>query len=611
MPTYIHENYTEKNKIKINKIELIFISLQSKSNCTYMKYKAILFTAIAFWFTATLVTFSVKANNTADSIRIQMKHLEGQQLLQAHSNLCRLAAGEDSLDNELDALDAYIKEARRQKDIEAEGEARSMQVMCFYNYDLDDKLKETLPNHLEFMRKNALWDCYYNSWNTLIQLLIYQNNLQTALLEASKMYDDAKLNNSNYGIGVSAYCMGSIYQTMQRFKEAKQSLEESIEALNKEEDISLLITSYNTLGETLDGLGQYEELRSMALAWKAVLDNYKERVEAMGYTPSLNGQYLYCTLAATVAELEMGDYKKANKLLSEAKDFAEGRNMVWHYKFLQIQTRYYAATKQYDKAIANNIENMATLKLIGDSISLLSVELQQADLLLATKQYEEAAKLYKSIIPRKDKLRNHELTTQLDELRTIYKVDKLTLKNRIITNRVYFFFISSILLLIVVVLYIVYTISLRRKNRVLFETFAQSQKKEDNLYAVKTNVEDKKLTSEEILYKNLNNLIQSEQLYKDHKVNRTDVASKLNTNHTYLTDAIKQCSDGLTFTEFINRYRLRHAATLLTTKPDLNINEVGEASGFNSRSTYNRLFRSHYGMSPSEFRDIAKEKKMI
>lgn len=87
------------------------------------------------------------------------------------------------------------------------------------------------------------------------------------------------------------------------------------------------------------------------------------------------------------------------------------------------------------------------------------------------------------------------------------------------------------------------------------------------------------------------------------------MASKLSTNRTYLANAVKKCSDGLTFSEFTNRYRLRYAATLLTTSDDLNIYEIGDKSGFNSRSTYNRLFRDYYGMSPSEFRAIAKEKK--
>ena len=576
-----------------------------------MNYKRILFTAIVLWLIASIFTCNIKAATTADSIRAQMQHLSGEHLLQAHSNLCRLAAGEDDIDNELAALSAYIKEANRQNDVEAEGQARSMQMMCYYNYNMVDSLKTALPVSLAFMGKHGLWDHYYNSWNTLVELYLYEDNLQTALFEADKMYADARKNNSNYGIGVSGYCMGCIYQTMQRFSQAEQSFKESIAALTKEEDISLLLSVYNAMGETLDGLGKYEELRSMTLEWKAVLDNYKREAEAKGYTPSLNGRYLYCSLAAAVAEVETGQYDRAAELLYEAEVFAEGRNPVYQYKLLQIQARYYAATNQYDKAIASNNENMAILASVGDSISILTVQLQQAELLFVAGRHKEAAELYKYIIPHKDKLRNHELTAQLDELRTIYEVDKLTLKNKIATNRLYFLLLSISLLLIVVILYIIYAHRLRRKNRVLFDTFLQSQKKEDKLSVIRESVEQEKLNSEEILYNKLNEMIQNDHLFKDQKLKRDDVALRLNTNRTYLADAVKECSDGLTFSEFINRYRLRHAATLLTTNLDLNIYEVGEESGFNSRSTYNRLFQDYYGMSPSEFRAIAKEKNMV
>lgn len=574
-----------------------------------MKYKRILITVVASWLIGSIFISSIKASNIADSIKMQMEHLSGEHLLQAHSNLCRLAAGEDDIDNELATLEAYISEANRQNDVEAEGQARSMQMMCYYNYNMAESLKNALPDNLAFMGQHGLWDHYYNSWNTLVELHLYDDNLQTALLEANKMYADAKEKNSNYGLGVSAYCMGSIYQTMQRFAEAKQSLDESIVALTKEEDISLLLSAYNALGETLDGLGQYEVLRTMTSAWKSVLDTYKREAEAKGYTPSLNGRYLYCTLAATVAEIETGQYDSAAKLLSEAEVLGEGRNPVYRYKFLQVQARYYAATKQYDRAIASNIENMEILVSVGDSISLLTVELQQAELLHAAGEHKEAAELYKQIIPRKDKLRNYELAAQLDELRTVYEVDKLTLKNEIATNRLYFLLVSSVLLLIAMILYIMYNRRLRSKNRILFDTFVESQKKEDKLSVVSEEIEQEKLSNEELLYNKLKNLMRKEHLYRDKKMRKDDVASELNTNRTYLSDAVKQCGDGMTFTEFVNHYRLRYAATLLTSNLEMSIYEIADESGFSSRSTYNRLFLDYYGMSPSEFRDIAKEKK--
>lgn len=142
-----------------------------------MNNKQILFTAFILWLNVGVFIVSIQANDTADSIRIQMKHLSGEHLLQAHSNLCRLAAGEDDIDNELAALSAYINEANRQNDVEAEGQARTMQIMCYYNYNMVDSLKMTLPDNLAFMGQHGLWDNYYSSWNTLVESYLYEDNL--------------------------------------------------------------------------------------------------------------------------------------------------------------------------------------------------------------------------------------------------------------------------------------------------------------------------------------------------------------------------------------------------------------------------------------------------
>ena len=76
---------------------------------------------------------------------------------------------------------------------------------------------------------------------------------------------------------------------------------------------------------------------------------------------------------------------------------------------------------------------MEIITASGDSVSLLTVQTQQADFLLKAGRYKEAAELYNEILPHKDRLRTTELANQLDELHTIFEVDKLTLRNEIIT----------------------------------------------------------------------------------------------------------------------------------------------------------------------------------
>ena len=564
---------------------------------------------ITLLFVITLSVGRMCAITPADSVRTEMKHLQGEQLLQAYRYLCRLAAAEDNMNYELRCIREYLAEALRQKDKEAEAQARVTQLYCYYNYEMTDSIKHYLPEVLSAMKKNGTWDYYYNAWNVLIESYLYEDKVQTALLEAQKMYADARKRKSNYGLGTSTYGMACIYQTMGRFKEAEKTIEESITALSKADEISQLLSAYNVLGEILDGLGKYDKLRAKSAEWKAVIDKYKKEALQKGYTPSLNGRYLYCTLAAAIAELETGHYDRAKGLLQLAEKYAEGRKSVARFKLLQVKARYYAATKQYDRAIACNNENMGIMTAAGDSVSLLTVQMQQADLYTEAGRYKEAAEMYRAIIPHKDKLRNTELANQLDELRTLFEVDKLTLRNEVITTRLYLSLIIVALLLVAVILYIIYTRRLRRKNRALYDSILLYRKTESDMETAARLVPEEELDREGKIYRQLCDLMQNEKIYKNTELNRDILSKQIGTNSVYITNAVRKYADGATISEFINGYRLRHAASLLTNNPDLNINEVEYMSGFNSRATFNRCFRAFYGMSPSEYKSISREKK--
>ena len=564
---------------------------------------------ITLLFVITLYAGEMYAATPADSIRKEMKHLKGEKLLQAYHNLCRLAAAEDNMGYELRCIREYLAESLRQKDKEAEAQARVTQLYCYYNYEMTDSIKHYLPEVLSAMKKNGTWDYYYNAWNVLIESYLYEDKVQTALFEAQKMYADARKRKSNYGLGTSTYGMACIYQTMGRFREAEKTIEESIAALSKADEISQLLSAYNVLGETLDGLRKYEKLREKCAEWKAVIDKYKSEALRKGYTPSLNGRYLYCTLATAVAELETGHYDRAKELLQLADKYAEERKAVAQFKLLQVKARYYTATKQYDRAIACNNENMGIMTAAGDSVSLLTVQMQQADLYTQAGRYKEAAELYSLVIPHKDKLRNTELAKQLDELRTIFEVDKLTLRNEVITTRLYLSLIIVALLLATVVLYIIYTRRLRRKNRALYDSILLYRKAESDMETAARLVPEEELDREGKIYRQLCELMQKEKVYKDTELNRDILSKRIGTNAVYITNAVRKYADGATVNEFINGYRLRHAASLLTNNPDLNINEVEYRSGFNSRATFNRCFRTFFGMSPSEYKAVSKEKK--
>jgi AraC-like DNA-binding protein len=94
-------------------------------------------------------------------------------------------------------------------------------------------------------------------------------------------------------------------------------------------------------------------------------------------------------------------------------------------------------------------------------------------------------------------------------------------------------------------------------------------------------------------------------IYTDTDLDRSRLAQLLGTNEHYITDAISACTDGKSVNGFLNEYRLRYAAHLLATTTDA-VGVIAEVSGF-SRSSFFRVFSDAYGMSPSDYRKVARK----
>ncbi|HCX98964.1 MAG TPA: AraC family transcriptional regulator, partial [Bacteroidales bacterium] len=414
--------------------------------------------------------------------------------------------------------------------------------------------------------------------------------------------------NNNYGLGVSSHSLGIIYQTLQRYDLAIKSFDEAVERLTKEEDISLLLSTYNVLCETLDADQKYTQMLAVAEKWKTTIDDYKRGAEERGLTPMLNGRYMYCYLALTVAHFQTGNTAQAEQYMDIAKELAKRRGMVSQFKLLHIQTRLYEHLGDYDKAIACADTNYQRVIDFGDSVSALTVLENKARILRKAGKGMDAALTYEYVMAAKDSLRNLDMAAQLDELRTMYEVDQLILEKKISKSQLTILFIISLSLVLLLVGYIFYTTRLNRKNKVLYEKIRRVQQAENQVEKTLEHAPEGSLSKEQALFRELNKLFAEKKSFTNHKLGRKELSEMLGTNATYLGIAIKKCAKGMTITEYINRIRLVHAGNLLIDTPQLPVDAVGEESGFNSRSTYFRLFRDYYGMSPSEFRNISKQK---
>ena len=91
----------------------------------------------------------------------------------------------------------------------------------------------------------------------------------------------------------------------------------------------------------------------------------------------------------------------------------------------------------------------------------------------------------------------------------------------------------------------------------------------------------------------------------DAEVNRDDIISALGTNKNTLTDAVKAVT-GKSPMEYMRILKVEEARKQMDAHPELTIEAVAFSCGFNIPSTFYRMFRKQYGISPAEYRKMAK-----
>ncbi len=143
------------------------------------------------------------------------------------------------------------------------------------------------------------------------------------------------------------------------------------------------------------------------------------------------------------------------------------------------------------------------------------------------------------------------------------------------------------------------------KNRELYEVVQLEQQHEVHDIQRIARQSEQERTPGEQLFLRLTELMRKQQSYTDVDLNRETLATMLGTNHRYIDEAIRECSDSPSTKAFIDGYRVDHAARLLTSTDD-SIALIAEMSGFANRTTFNEQFRSRFKMTPSEYRRAAK-----
>ena len=128
--------------------------------------------------------------------------------------------------------------------------------------------------------------------------------------------------------------------------------------------------------------------------------------------------------------------------------------------------------------------------------------------------------------------------------------------------------------------------------------------------SIKSNVEapdDTELLNE--ISQKVIGVLQKDKLYKTEALTIKELGEKIGFQSYLVSQAINTILKK-TFFELVNEYRIEDAKKLLE-NPELNklsLVAIGFEAGFNSKSSFNTLFKKHTGFTPSEYKKLQQSK---
>lgn len=509
------------------------------------------------------------------------------------------AATQNDRDNEFRLLRAYQEEAARQRNVKHDTQARTFRLYAFYNNNLPDSLEAFMDNDLHFMSAHKQWVSYYSCRSLRVERLQYDNKLQSALREARTMYEDATAQNTNYGKGISTYLIGSCYQSMGRNDEASDFFLQAEKDLSEEPNAGQLHNLYSMAWQSLASAGRQDEVLTLTARWETMWKNYCEKNDLQ---PSdIAPYYMVCLLAKAHGHIAKDNLPEARKELDRAALLAEGQRDIARLLLLKEEALYHEAAGNYRLALEHLNERYRIQIELNNRLSAIETQEMRARLLSKLEQFEEATRIYTDLLPRKDSLTHMDMAAQLDDLGMIYKVDILKQEKERFRLWMIVAFAVCGLFILLLLSYVYYRYRLQRKNQAIRRHIRQQVQSEKQMETLLKKVPEEELMQEDSLFLQIRELLQDAEVLTDPSLDREVLAKRFGTNRTRIAEAIKAGTDGMGVMEYINKLRINYVYTIMESEPKTSVRKLAEQAGFNSYSTFYRIFKECTGMTPEEY----------
>lgn len=165
--------------------------------------------------------------------------------------------------------------------------------------------------------------------------------------------------------------------------------------------------------------------------------------------------------------------------------------------------------------------------------------------------------------------------------------------------------IIHLILFLFFTLYLIF-FGLRQKQVYLKESKEIPQNQRKAIKQPNIKEEQEKETNIELLSE-MDKIMKEEKLYLNPMLSVYDLANSINVSRHQISSLLNK-DLSMNFYQYVNKYRLEEFCKRLEDDNENKFNIIDHAfdSGFNSKSSFNSLFKSHFNMTPSQYRKSLK-----
>jgi len=554
-----------------------------------------------------------------DSLHQAIENTEGIEKLKAIHRLCYMVTNSGSIEEQIADLTLYREEADRQQVLSHQASARAFILTTYKNAYDSDNFFALLPEALEFFythghgQDNFLMVRYYGAIRMANELYLELGQAEMAVRRATELYEQASADKDPYGLSTLSFCLGQGYEMLRQYEKAEDYYRRAVtfgkEVEKEEQRIALLENTYVTYARSIMDRKKYEEALTLCDEWQLAIE--EQRAQEMRVLKALKNtliSQLDCDLLRMRAYAALHRFAEADSCRLLTEEIRQQQDLgPWELPI--TEGLFELAYHKEDYAEAQPLLDIliAAFRQYNSAVNVASLLEKQATINERIGHYQQAAAGYRETLHLQDSIQNAHFTAQLNDLHTIYEVDRITAEKE--RNRNYFLFslLGCVLLLIALVIWIIYSRRLHAKNQALYLQIEQHRRQEKEMEAVAIETAPTELAKELQLFIAFKDLLLKDRLYLSADLDRHHLISQLGTNERYLIEAV-HAGSGTTINNYISTLRLRYALDLLHEHPELTLEAIATDTGHTSYSTFFRAFTKTYGMSPTEYRRLAGRK---